>query len=193
MNEKTYFTMVIPLSPDAQKVVEGDPAAVPLRAAIWSQAAEHLKPLLGKVCARFFPAAVPYGEPLHLPYGVALGGAETEQFLLCYLHARENQEEEIKKRTQAIRALGKTVGQFHPDEETTLTVLAFHSADPGLQERLKIAEHFFSNDITAAAGLYYLGFGSNYISEQQERQILSNLGAYALCVAELQPMEDVAQ
>lgn len=47
--------------------------------------------------------------------------------------------------------------------------------------------------LTAAAGLYYLGFGSNYINEQQERQILSNPEAYALCVAELQPVEEAAR
>ena len=39
----------------------------------------------------------------------------------------------------------------------------------------------------------YLGFGSNYINEQQERQILSNPEAYALCVAELQPVEEAAR
>lgn len=76
MNEKNYFTIVVPLSPDAQKIVQGNPSAVPLRAAVWSQAAERMKPLLGGVCSRFSPATAPYGEPLHLPFGVALGGAE---------------------------------------------------------------------------------------------------------------------
>ena len=156
MNEKNYFTIVVPLSPDAQKIVQGNPSAVPLRAAVWSQAAERMKPLLGGVCSRFSPAAAPYGEPLHLPFGVALGGAEAEQFLLCYFHARENQEEEIRSRTQAIRALGRKVGQFHPDEETTLTVMAFRSSDPELHKQMDVAQRFFSDDITAAAGLYYL-------------------------------------
>ena len=186
-------TIVVPLSPDAQKIVQGNPSAVPLRAAVWSQAAERMKPLLGGVCSRFSPAVAPYGEPLHLPFGVALGGAEAEQFLLCYFHARENQEEEIRSRTQAIRALGRKVGQFHPDEETTLTVMAFRSSDPELHKQMDVAQRFFSDDITAAAGLYYLGFGSNYINEQQERQILSNPEAYALCVAELQPVEEAAR
>lgn len=193
MNEKNYFTIVVPLSPDAQKIVQGNPSAVPLRAAVWSQAAERMKPLLGGVCSRFSPAVAPYGEPLHLPFGVALGGAEAEQFLLCYFHARENQEEEIRSRTQAIRALGRKVGQFHPDEETTLTVMAFRSSDPELHKQMDVAQRFFSDDITAAAGLYYLGFGSNCINEQQERQILSNPEAYALCVAELQPVEEAAR
>lgn len=166
MNEKNYFTIVVPLSPDAQKIVQGNPSAVPLRAAVWSQAAERMKPLLGGVCSRFSPAAAPYGEPLHLPFGVALGGAEAEQFLLCYFHARENQEEEIRSRTQAIRALGRKVGQFHPDEETTLTVMAFRSSDPELHKQMDVAQRFFSDDITAAAGLYYLSTGSVWSSSE---------------------------
>lgn len=193
MNEKKYFAVVVPLAPETQKAVQVNPSAVPLRAAVWSQAAEHLKPLLGKVCTRFFPAAVPYGEPLHLPFGVALGGAESKEFLLCYLRAREMQEQEIERRTRAIRTLGKKVGQFYPDEETTVTVMAFRSSDPKLHKQMEVAGRFFSDDITAAAGLYYLGFHSNYVSEKQEQHILSNPGAYALCVAELQPMEDAAQ
>ncbi len=121
----------------------------------------------GRCLLPFLSRGSPYGEPLHLPFGVALGGAEAEQFLLCYFHARENQEEEIRSRTQAIRALGRKVGQFHPDEETTLTVMAFRSSDPELHKQMDVAQRFFSDDITAAAGLYYLGFGSNYINEQQ--------------------------
>ncbi len=71
--------------------------------------------------------------------------------------------------------------------------MAFRSSDPELHKQMDVAQRFFSDDITAAAGLYYLGFGSNYINEQQERQILSNPEAYALCVAELQPVEEAAR
>lgn len=74
-----------------------------------------------------------------------------------------------------------------------MTVMAFRSSDPELHKQMDVAQRFFSDDITAAAGLYYLGFGSNYINEQQERQILSNPEAYALCVAELQPVEEAAR
>lgn len=76
MNEKNYFTIVVPLSPDAQKIVQGNPSAVPLRAAVWSQAAERMKPLLGGVCSRFSPAVAPYGEPLHLPFGIPYSVAQ---------------------------------------------------------------------------------------------------------------------
>ena len=193
-----------PLAPAAQKLAE-QLAAFPLMTADYSKLTEVLKRLAdalpdhqttdASIIGRLMNNVRlgHYGEPLHLPFGVALGGAEAEQFLLCYFHARENQEEEIRSRTQAIRALGRKVGQFHPDEETTLTVMAFRSSDPELHKQMDVAQRFFSDDITAAAGLYYLGFGSNYINEQQERQILSNPEAYALCVAELQPVEEAAR
>ena len=74
MNEKNYFTIVVPLSPDAQKIVQGNPSAVPLRAAVWSQAAERMKPLLGGVCSRFSPAAAPYGKPNSFCSAISMPG-----------------------------------------------------------------------------------------------------------------------
>lgn len=190
MREKTYFTVVVPLNLDAQKMARDPQASKTLRPMVWSRAAEHLQLLLGKTCSGFSPAIFPYGEPMRLPYGVALGGMESQLFLMCYLNARERQEQEIKSRNQAIRAQGKQIGHFQADEDTEVSVMAFHSASPELIGHLEVARRFFSNDITAAAGLYYLGCSLNYISDQQEQQLLSNLGAYALCVAELQPLED---
>ena len=108
---------------------------------------------------------------------------------MCYIHALKLQENEIETTKQAIRSMGTRIGQFHPDDETTLTITAFRSSDPKLQEHIEVARRFFSNDITAAAGLFYLGYDTNYISEQQEQRLLSSLGAYALCVAELQLKE----
>lgn len=189
MNENRYFALVVPLNPTAQKMAQDRRTALSVRQAVWSQAAEHLKPLLGRNCDSIYPAAAPYGGPIRLPFGVALGCAESEHFLMCYLHARKLQEEEIGARNQAIRSLGKRIGQFHPDDETTLTITAFRSSDPKLQEHLEVARRFISNDITAAAGPYYLGYDTNYISKQQEQRLLSSLGAYALCVAELQLRE----
>ena len=43
--------------------------------------------------------------------------------------------------------------------------------------------------VSAAAGIYYLGYNCNQISESQEEQLLENLQEYALCVAELQELE----
>ena len=87
-------------------------------------------------------------------------------------------------------------GPFPVNEvDTVLAVqdICLHSLLQAGKQQMDVAQRFFSDDITAAAGLYYLGFGSNYINEQQERQILSNPEAYALCVAELQPVEEAAR
>lgn len=185
MNDNRYFALVVPLSPTTQKLAQDKQTSLSVRQAVWSQAAEHLKPILGKSCISFYPAVTPYGRPVSLPFGVVLGCTDSEEFLICYQHARRLQEKEIETRSRAIRSTGKRIGQFHPDDGTTLTVTAFRSSDPKLQEHLEVARRFFSNDITAAAGLYYLGYNSNYISEQQEQRLTSNLDAYALCVAEL--------
>lgn len=192
MNDKTYFTVVVPLDHNARKMAGNARLRQPLQPMIWSQASEQLKPLLGKSCSSFSPAVAPFGKPICLPFGVVLGAADPKLFLLCYMHAREQQEKEIEARNSKIRARGMTVGHFRPDQDTEVTVMAYHSADPELQAFVETARRFFSNDITAAAGLYYQGFNANYISGKQEEQILSNLNAYALCVAELQPMEGKA-
>ena len=189
MNDKTYFTVVVPLDHNARKMAGDARLRQPLRSMIWSQAAEQLKPLLGKICSSFSPAVAPFGKPMCLPFGVALGAADPQLFLMCYLHAREQQEKEIEARNSKIRARGMTVGHFRLDQNTEVTVMAYRSDDFELQAYVEAARRFFSNDITAADGLYYQGFHSNYISGKQEEQILSNLNAYALCVAELQPVE----
>ena len=189
MNDKTYFTVVVPLDTNARKMAGDARLRQPLRPMIWSQAAEQLKPLLGKICSSFSPAIAPFGKPMCLPFGVVLGAAAPQLFLLCYKHAREQQEKEIAARNSKIRARGVPVSHFRPDQNTEVTVMAYRSADPELQSYVETARRFFSNDITAAAGLYYQGFNSNYISGKQEEHILSNLNAYALCVAELQPVE----
>lgn len=143
MNDNKYFALVVPLSPTAQKMAQDRRTALSVRQAVWSQAAEHLKPLLGKNCDSFYPAAAPYGGPFILPFGVALGCAESEHFLMCYMHARKLQEKEIETRNQAIRSMGTRIGQFHPDDETTLTITAFRSSDPKLQEHIEVARRFF--------------------------------------------------
>ena len=105
MNDNKYFALVVPLSPTAQKMAQDRRTALSVRQAVWSQASEHLKPLLGKNCDSFYPAAAPYGGPFRLPFGVALGCAESEHFLMCYMHARKLQEKEIETRNQAIRSM----------------------------------------------------------------------------------------
>lgn len=189
MNEKTYFAVVVPLSKAERQMTQDRKASQVLRQIVWSRTAERLKSLLGKTCSQFFPSMLPYGEPLFLPYGVVLGSVDPMPFLLCYMRARERQEQEIGARTEKIRSQGNVVFQEQVDKDRSISVTAYRSNDPSLKSYMETAQRFFSNDITAAAGLYYLGLDVNYVSKQQEQRILADLSAYALCVAELQPLE----
>ena len=107
MNDKTYFTVVVPLDHNARKMAGDARLRQPLRSMIWSQAAEQLKPLLGKICSSFSPAVAPFGKPMCLPFGVALGAADPQLFLMCYLHAREQQEKEIEELKETVRRVAK--------------------------------------------------------------------------------------
>ena len=61
--------------------------------------------------------------------------------------------------------------------------------DPELCQELERGNRFFQGDITCAACLYYLGLNKSYIEEKQEQQILSQVDRYAICVADLWPVE----
>ena len=74
-------------------------------------------------------------------------------------------------------------------QSLNITVVSIDSSDPGTRKELELAQKFFSGDVSAAAGIYYLGYNCNQISESQEEQLLENLQEYALCVAELQELE----
>lgn len=189
MSDQTYFSVVLPLNPRAQKMAQQASARNDLRIMLWSQAAECMKALLGKTCSQFSPAIRPAGCLNLLPFGVALGAAEPKEFLMRYFRAKNAQADEIESRSQRIYALGQTVSEHQLDDETCVIVKAYRSDDPALRQEMEFAHRFFNSDITAAAGLYYLGFNECRVKEEQEKAILSDLSKYAICVAELQPLE----
>lgn len=185
MNNKTHFTVLLPLGREAQDMLQQESSRKDLRAMLWSQAAECMKPLLGRTCARFSPAVLP--DPL--PYGVAFGQTEPQTFLMCYLTAREAQEEELAARNLWIHSRGQTILSERLGENIGVTITAFQRGDPELNREFELGDRFLQNDITGAACLYYLGIKKNYIGEALENQILSQIGQYAICVADLWPME----
>ncbi len=185
MNHKKQFSIVLPLDEATQDMARQESSRNKLRAILWSQAAEHMKPLLGKTCSSFTPALL----PVALPYGVVLGRTEPHEFLMCYLSAREAQENEIAARNLRIRERGRTVLAKQLDEHIGMTVTEFNCDDPVLQRELELGNRFFHGDITAAASLYYVGDNKSYIEAEREKEILSCLEQYAICVAELGPLE----
>lgn len=106
-----------------------------------------------------------------------------------YTRARLEQMNEIEARQQRLIAQGETLLNESPIQSLNITVVSIDSSDPGTRKELELAQKFFSGDVSAAAGIYYLGYNCNQISESQEEQLLENLQEYALCVAELQELE----
>ena len=115
--------------------------------------------------------------------------ADMEDMLLCYTRARLEQMNEIEARQQRLISRGETLLNESPIQSLNITVVSIDSSNPGTRKELELAQKFFSGDVSAAAGIYYLGYNCNQISESQEEQLLENLQEYALCVAELQELE----
>jgi len=192
MKEKMYFSIVLPLDAEAQELAQRESDRNQLRAVVWSQAAEHMKALLGKTCSQFSPAPAP-GENLNkLPYGVALGIAEPKEFLIRYVIAQEVHDKELHSRKQRILSLGRPLFDGQIFDGIELTVLDVAGNDPSIRREVKFVNCYRKHDITAAAGLYFLKPNRCYLSGEEERHLLSHLCDYAICVAELVPMEGEA-
>lgn len=185
MDNKNHFTVVLPLRDMELAMLQRESNLTDLRAALWNRAADAMKPLLGRICSRISPAALP-GLP---PYSVALGRTEPHVFLMRYLAAREAQEMELADRNLRIRGRGRTIFSERLDKSIGVTVTAFRRDDPELCRELERSDRFFQGDITGSACLYYLRLNKNYIEDEQEKQILSRVDRYAICVADLWPLE----
>ena len=171
MQDKKYLATIVPLGPQARKQIQKGENLDVIRAAVWSETAKKLTPLLGSVCSRFLPATYAWSICNYRPFGVMLGGvtADMEDMLLCYTRARLEQMNEIEARQQRLISRGETLLNESPIQSLNITVVSIDSSAP--------------------AGIYYLGYNCNQISESQEEQLLENLQEYALCVAELQELE----
>lgn len=187
MDDKRYFFIVMPLDEDAQAMAlrESDQ----LRVLVWSQAAEHMKNLLGKTCSQFAPAPVPGPGINSLPYGVALGAVEPMEFMMRYMLAREAQNNEMQARRQEFMSLGRMVFSDQISDVVELAVMEVPGDDPAVYQALELEARFWRHDITAAAGLYFLAPNRCAITKAEEQQMLSQLFRYAICAAELTPLE----
>ena len=56
MQDKKYLATIVPLGPQARKQIQKGENLDVIRAAVWSETAKKLTPLLGSVCSRFLPA-----------------------------------------------------------------------------------------------------------------------------------------
>lgn len=187
MSKSNFMGVIVPLSPIMQNMIDNEETQQSARFMIWSSAAKELRALLDHRFSCLAPAVNPWGKSAALPYGVALGALEREVFLDLYLTARELQEQEIQDRNAAIRSKLKPLFIRELSPEVTVTLAALPHDDPELEQELERGQKFLSGDITGAAVLYYLGYKSNYLTDQQENDLLAHMDKFALCVAELSP------
>ncbi|MCI8538259.1 MAG: hypothetical protein HFF18_06295 [Oscillospiraceae bacterium] len=183
------FFIVMPLDEAAQAMAERESDRDQLRALVWSQAAESMKALLGRTCSQFAPAPAPGDGINALPYGVALGAVEPMEFLVRYSLARMAQERELEARQQKILSLGHTVFSGQISDSIKLAVMAASGDNPEIYRELELDARFWKHDITAAAGLYFLAPDRCAITKAEEQRMLSHIFRYAICAAELVPME----
>lgn len=191
MQEKRYLAMVLPLDPHTQQRIREGISLDKIRAAVWSETSHALTPLLGSVCSRFAPAMCAWSIQNLRPFGVMLGAVDKdrEDMLLCYARARVEQENVLDARTQKIISMGETIMDEAPIDSLNIMVVSIDSRDPEMQKALDLHSRFFSGDITAAAGVYYLGYNRNQLSEDQEMHFLTHFHEYALCTVELHELE----
>lgn len=190
MNDKRYFFIVMPLDEEAQAMAARESDRDQLRALVWSRAAESMKALLGKTCSRFSPAPAPVEGVISLPYGVALGVVEPTEFMMRYAQAREAQSSEMQARTRRLLSLSShTVFSDQISDEMDVALISVSGNDPAVFRELELDARFWMHDITAAASLYFLSPDRCVLTKAEERQILAHLFRYAICAAELVPLE----
>lgn len=189
MSENYIMAVIVPLNEQARKLAAEESSRQKLRLTVWNQAAERIKVLLGNRFSALTPAFRPWNKPLTLPYGVVFGAENASQFLWCYTSAREQQENELKARSDRMRACGKPIFSQQIADHVSVTAMAVDGSDPTIRKEMELAKRFFSDDVLGAAGIYYLGFESTYLSDEQENQILSHIRDYAICMAEFTPLE----
>ena len=131
MQDKKYLATIVPLGPQARKQIQKGENLDVIRAAVWSETAKKLTPLLGSVCSRFLPATYAWSICNYRPFGVMLGGvtADMEDMLLCYTRARLEQMNEIEARQQRLISRGETLLNESPIQSLNITVVSIDSSN----------------------------------------------------------------
>ena len=78
MQDKKYLAAVVPLDLQTRKQIQSGKNLDMIRAAVWSETAKKLTPLLGSVCSRFLPATQAWSICNYRPFGVMLGGVAAD-------------------------------------------------------------------------------------------------------------------
>ena len=191
MKENTCLAVLVPLDRRTRRMAACPETRPTLRAALWSTAVGQLRELLGADCGGILPAPDPWGQPLHLPFGVVLG-TEEDLFRLCLHTAWQAQQHTLAKQVLALLEQSEPIcgGSVGPHENVIIARVSGRDRDASaLAERML---RFAQGELSGAVCLYDLGRRSGQLSPERLGQVLSDAGSYALCVARLYPGEAVA-
>ena len=98
MNEKNYFTIVVPLSPDAQKIVQGNPSASRCGRGLVAGGGTH-EAASGRCLLPFLSRGSPLWRAAS-PASASLWAVQKPNSFCSAIPCQGNQEEEIRSRTQ---------------------------------------------------------------------------------------------
>ena len=178
-----HMAVVVPIEPDQ----ENDGIT---REAVWCKTTRLLMPQLGKTFTRFEPSAAAWRQKVGQPFGVVLGKSEPALFLYFYTAAKAYQEAAIKFHLAGfLDGLEPTM----KNEQGDATVYAIEVKGDGKEIAPHMLWHvaMINGELLPDCGIYHLREKRAFVDETQDRQILSHLDRYALCVVTL-AMEDAA-
>lgn len=156
---------------------------------VWSQAAEAVKPALGKFCNRFYPAGEAWGCAIHDPLGVVFGKKEPEKFLKIYLAALQAQRQAIQFHLERLI----TAEDLDSSSKIGDALICAIEIDAEDTERVAHAAWYMCMQkgvLFPDCGVYYADHKRALVTHAQERAILENPAGYALDVVAVEFWEE---
>lgn len=175
--KSTQLALVFPLG-DHHK---NDNAA---RISVWSEAVAILQPLLGKVCSRFEPSVRAWKQDINQPFGVVLGRSEPAQFLYFYATGKHVQNEAMRFHLSGFLDQLEPVGENGEDSGIYAVQIT-----PGKNDAL--AAHLFwhisamAGEVLPDLGIYFVKEKQAVVSDETDKEILSHIERYAICMVTL--------
>ncbi|MEG2678658.1 MAG: hypothetical protein RR949_01895 [Oscillospiraceae bacterium] len=173
----TSMAVVVPVENPAQ-----DDAAS--RTLVWSKVVELLKPGLGKLYHRFQPATAAWAQALSHPLGVVMGKTEPALFLYLYGAAKVQQGKAINFHMDSL------LGELEPgtkiqDGKITGYVVEVKGDGENLGPHLLWHMGMMTGALLPDCGVYYLAHKEAFAADALDREVLTNVPGYALCMVTL--------
>ena len=160
------------------------------RAAVWQQTSQLLLTQLGKRYTGFQPAQKAWNQSVNLPFGAILGRSDPALFLYFYAAAQKQQEAIIRGHLEKFLEGTDITSK---NELPGVVMYAVGLKDDGSEIAPHLEWHLamLGGELLPDSGIYYLQEHRGLSNKAMDKEILSHLDSYALCVADLM-MEDAA-